>query len=165
MKDDNWQAVLEDPSLLKEDIAQHLLAENAFYEATLSCSEALKNAMFQEMKGRTKEDMSTAPCRDGPFDYFYRFEAGAEHGMHMRRAVETGLEEILLDEDAASKGKCFYQVGASDYSPDHTHFGWCEFYYRILVSFLPPVQLLLTRPGVLSCFRYWCFILRDQVRG
>ena len=126
MKDDNWQKVLEDPSLLKQDIAQYLHAENAYHEATLSCTDDLKEAMFLEMKGRTKEDSSSPPYRDGLFEYYYRFEVGAEHGIHARKSVESAVEEILLDEDAASKGKSFYEVHCTDHSPDHTHFGWCK---------------------------------------
>lgn len=124
MKDDDWQQVLEHPSSLKQDIAQHLHAENAYHDATMLCTESLKEVMFQEMKGRTKEDMSSAPFRDGPFDYYYRFEIGAEHGIHCRKCVDSGVEEILLDEDAACKGKAFYEVGCSSHSPDHANFAW-----------------------------------------
>ena len=138
MKDSNWQKVLEDPSLLKQDIAEYLHAENAYHDATMSCTEQLREAMFLEMKGRTKEDTSTPPFRDGPFDYYYRFETGAEHGIHSRKSVETGVEEILLDEDAESKGKPFYEVGGSDYSPDHTHFGWYE--CRCVSLFFSPLR-------------------------
>jgi oligopeptidase B len=55
MKDSDWQKVLEDPSLLKQDIAEYLHAENAYHDATMACTEHLKEAMFLEMKGRTKE--------------------------------------------------------------------------------------------------------------
>ncbi len=36
MKDDNWQAVLRDPSLLKAEIREHLEAENAYTAAMLA---------------------------------------------------------------------------------------------------------------------------------
>jgi oligopeptidase B len=125
LKDDNWQKVLEDPALLKQDIADYLHAENAFHDCTMSCTEHLKDAIFQEMKGRTKEDVSSPPWRDGPFKYYYRFETGAEHGIHCRKSLEGDAEEILLDENAASVGKPFYNVGCTRHSPDHAHFAWC----------------------------------------
>ena len=36
MKDDNWQAVLRDPTLIKADVKEHLTAENAYREAMLA---------------------------------------------------------------------------------------------------------------------------------
>jgi protease II len=164
MKDDDWQSVLEDPSSLKQDVALHLHAENAYHDATMSSTDSLKEAMFQEMKGRTKEDMSSAPFRDGPFDYYYRFETGAEHGIHCRKSVGTGVEEILLDEDAASKGKPFYEVSCAGHSPDHENFAWCERRARV-VSFpaahthaaCPPPRS--NRPLVKVCGRGW---LREE---
>jgi oligopeptidase B len=162
MKDDDWQNVLEQPSILKQDVAQHLHAENAYHDATMACADGLKEAMFQEMKGRTKEDMSSAPFRDGPFDYYYRFETGAEHGIHCRKSVGTGVEEILLDEDAASKGKPFYEVGGSGHSPDHENFAWCERRARAVsvraTRRMPAAPLSICSPPlivVLFCAGVW----------
>jgi oligopeptidase B len=36
MKDENWQAVLRDPSVLNADIRDHLVAENAYCDAVLA---------------------------------------------------------------------------------------------------------------------------------
>ncbi len=36
MKDDNWQAVLRDPDLIRPDIKAHLEAENAYTAAMLA---------------------------------------------------------------------------------------------------------------------------------
>ena len=36
MKDDNWQAVLRDPSLIKAEVKEHLDAENAYREAMMA---------------------------------------------------------------------------------------------------------------------------------
>jgi oligopeptidase B len=42
MKDDNWQKVLRDPSLIKADVKEHLTAENAYTKAMLASTEALQ---------------------------------------------------------------------------------------------------------------------------
>jgi hypothetical protein len=119
----------------------------------MSPTDGLKEAMFQEMKGRTKEDMSSAPFRDGPFDYYYRFETGAEHGINCRKGVSTGVEEILLDEDAASKGKPFYEVGCSGHSPDHENFAWCERHaLAVSVAACPPPRSHCPAPNRRSYF-------------
>src|SRR5271155_4485147 len=73
MKDDNWQAVLRDPSVVRADVRDHLVAENAYAEAMLAPTRALQEAMFEEMKGRIKEDDSSVPTPDGPWDYYARY--------------------------------------------------------------------------------------------
>ena len=125
MKDDNWQAVLRDPTLIRADVKAHLEAENAYTKAMLAATEPLQAAMFSEMKGRIKEDDSSVPAGDGPYDYYARFELGAQHPIHARRprgAAEG--EEILLNEEAEAEGKAFYQVGGAAHSPDHALYAW-----------------------------------------
>ncbi len=125
MKDDNWQQVLRDPKALRADVRDHLDAENAYTKVMLASTEALQAELFAEMKGRIKEDDSSVPAPDGPFDYYVRYAAGAEHPVHARRPRDQAEgEEVLLDEDALAKGKAFFQVGAASHSPDHALFAW-----------------------------------------
>jgi oligopeptidase B len=120
MKDDNWQKVLRDPSLIKADVRDHLTQENAYTRAMLAGTEALQATMFEEMKGRIKQDDSTVPAPDGPWDYYSRYDLGAEHPVIARRPRgSSNGEQVLLDEAAEAKGKAFYQVGHAEHSPDH----------------------------------------------
>ena len=124
MKDDNWQKVLRDPSVLKADVREHLTAENAYTAAMLASTKALQTQLFAEMKGRIKEDDSSVPAPDGPWEYYVRYETGAEHPVHARKPRGGGAEEVLLDEPVEAKGKPYYQVGSADHSPDHRLFAW-----------------------------------------
>jgi oligopeptidase B len=91
----------------------------------LAGTEALQAELFAEMKGRIKEDDSSVPAPDGPWDYYVRYDAGAEHPIHGRRPRgQTQGEEVLLDETALAKGKAFFQVGAAHHSPDHQLYAW-----------------------------------------
>lgn len=119
MKDDNWQKVLRDPSLIKADVKEHLTAENAYTKAMLASTEPLQAAMFEEMKGRIKQDDASVPAPDGAWEYYTRFETGAQHPIHARKPRAGGAEQVLLNEETESKGKAFYQVGAAGHSPDH----------------------------------------------
>ena len=148
MKDDNWQQVLRDPKALRADVRDHLDAENAYTKAMLAGSEALQAQMFAEMKGRIKEDDSSVPAPDGPFDYYVRYDLGAQHPIHARRArSEAQGEQVLLDEEALSKGKPFFQVGSANHSPDHALYAWAadeqgSEYYTIRVRELASGQEL-----------------------
>jgi oligopeptidase B len=140
LKDDNWQQVLRDPKALRADVREHLVAENAYTKAMLAGTEELQAKLFAEMKGRIKEDDSSVPAPDGPWDYYVRYELGAEHPVHGRRprgAAEG--EQVLLDEEALSKGKAYFHVGAASHSPDHALYAWAadeqgSEYYTIRVK-------------------------------
>ncbi|MDB5447236.1 MAG: Oligopeptidase [Phenylobacterium sp.] len=125
MKDDNWQQVLRDPKALRADVREHLEAENAYTKAMLADTEPLQAELFAEMKGRIKEDDASVPAPDGPWDYFARYELGAEHPVHARRPRGSDAgEQVLLDEDALSKGKAYFHVGGASHSPDHALYAW-----------------------------------------
>ena len=127
MKDDNWQQVLHDPKLIKADVKAHLDAENAYFKAMLASTEPLQAAMFEEMKGRIKEDDSSVPSPDGVWDYYIRYETGAQHPFYCRQPRgKTDGEEILLDAEALARGKAFSEIGAAEHSPDHGLFAYAE---------------------------------------
>jgi oligopeptidase B len=152
MKDDNWQAVLRDPSVVNADIRAHLVAENAYLAAVLAATKPLQAALFEEMKGRIKEDDASVPTPDGPFDYFSRYELGAQHPRHVRRprGADAG-EEVLLDEDAQARGKAYYAVDAAAHSPDHALYAHAvdeqgSEYHRILIRGLTGGETLADGP-------------------
>jgi oligopeptidase B len=161
MKDENWKEVLRDPAVLSADIREHLVAENAYTKAMLAATEPLQAEMFAEMKGRIKEDDASVPAPDGAFDYYTRYEAGAEHPLHARRprGRDDG-ETVLLDEEALAKGKAYYAVGGASHSPDHALYVWAadeqgSEYYTIRVKDLATGETL---PGVVES-AYGSFVI------
>ena len=125
MKDDNWQEVMRDPTVLRADIRTYLEAENAYTKAVLEDpTTALRDELFKEMRGRIKEDDSTVPEIDGPYAYYTRYRQGGEYPIIARRAAADAFnpdapETILLDGDAMGKGKDYFSFGGIDTSPDH----------------------------------------------
>jgi len=175
MKDDDWQKVLRDPAALRADIREHLEAENAYTKAMLAGTQDLQAQLFAEMKGRIKEDDSSVPAADGPWDYYVRYDAGAQHPVHGRRprGQATG-EEVLLDEEALAKGTAYFHVGGAGHSPDHALFAWAadaqgSEYYEIHVRDLASGETL---PGPATsasgdftfspCSRWLYWIWRDE---
>jgi oligopeptidase B len=147
MKDDNWQKVLRDPGLIRADIKAHLTAENAYTKAMLADTEPLQAQLFKEMKGRIKEDDASVPQPDGPFEYASRYEIGAQHPRFVRRPRAGGDEQLLLDVDALSNGKAFFEVANAEHSPDHALFAYAadeqgSEVYRIYVKDLASGQVL-----------------------
>jgi oligopeptidase B len=124
LKDDNWQQVMRDPKVLRADIREYLEAENAYMKAMLQPTEALQQKLFEEMKGRIKEDDSTVPDADGPWEYYTRFDVGAQYPKHYRRPRGQTAETVLLDEPKLAEGKAHFDVGAAEHSPDHSLYGY-----------------------------------------
>ena len=165
MKDDNWQAVLRDPTLIKADVKENLVAENAYREAMMASTVPLQTQMFEEMKGRIKQDDSSVPNADGPWEYFTEFRTGEQHPRYMRVArqgtwMENGqvvtrnfvaapTPELLLDANVLAEGKAYSDVGQASHSPDHALFAYSEDaqgseVYRIYVKDLATGELVGT---------------------
>jgi len=125
MKDDNWQDVMKDPSVLRPDIRDYLVAENAYTKAALEVpTTALQEELFKEMRGRIKEDDSSLPDIDGPYAYLSKYREGGEYPIFARRAAadiyaEDATDDILLDGDVLGKDKAYFSFGALGHSPDH----------------------------------------------
>src|SRR5687768_9182728 len=90
LRADNWQEVFRDPSLLDPAIRGHLEAENAYQQALMADTEILRKTLFQEMKGRIKEDDSSVPMKDGPFAYGSSYKKGGEQPRFFRTPRDGG---------------------------------------------------------------------------
>ncbi len=115
----NWQEVMRKPETLDARIRAYLEAENAYSAAELADTQELQRTLFAEMKGRIKEDDSGVPSPDGPWAYAHRFVTGSEHPRLVREPSAGGTEQVLLDGDAMSKGKPYWNLENSSHSPDH----------------------------------------------
>ena len=120
LRDQDWQEVLRDPSMLDADIHAHLDAENGYYETATADLEPLRERLFEEMRGRIKEDDSSVPAPDGDFAYAVRYREGGEYPIFVRTPREGGTETILFDGDLEGEGEDFFRISAVDHSPDHT---------------------------------------------
>ncbi|MFC3691943.1 S9 family peptidase [Chenggangzhangella methanolivorans] len=126
LKAENWREALRDPKTLPTDIRAYLEAENAYAATLLGPLEDLKKRLVAEMRGRIKEDDSSVPVRDGPFDYAVRHREGGQHPLVVRRPADApgADEQILLDGDALAEGRAFFQLGSWSPSPDHRLLAW-----------------------------------------
>ncbi len=122
-----WLAAKDDPETIS-----FLEAENAFTAGLTEDQADLREAIFGEIKSRTKETDLTVPRRKGGWWYYTRTVEGQQYAVHCRRAVrpeETGPpmsedgapldgEEVVLDGNELSAGSEFFSIGAFDISPD-----------------------------------------------
>ena len=124
LKDENWQQVLRDPSVLAADIRRHLEAENTYSEAVLAGTQSLQKQLVAEMRARIKEDDSTVPSPDGPFEYLTRYREGGQHELIGRQARAGSEVHIILDGDALAATSKYFNFGGAEHSPDHKLQAW-----------------------------------------
>jgi oligopeptidase B len=124
LKDENWQEVLRDPSILDKDIRHYLEAENAYTESLLGHTAPLQKTLVKEMRGRIKEDDSSVPSPDGPYAYFRKFREGGQHEMFGRMPRDGGESRIVLDGDELAKFHNYFRFGGSRHSHDHRLQAW-----------------------------------------
>ncbi|MDQ0819781.1 oligopeptidase B [Arthrobacter sp. V4I6] len=132
--EDNYEWLREKES---PEVVDLLKAENAYQEAVTAHQEPLREAIFQEIKGRTQETDLSVPYRKDGWWYYTRSVEGKEYGIQCRvqaqdtgdrvadwtpPAVEAGVdipgEEVLLDGNVEAEGKPFFSVGGAAVTVD-----------------------------------------------
>ena len=93
LKDENWQQVMRDPAVLRAEIREYLEAENAYKEAVLAPTEALRATLFDEFRGRIKEDDASVPSKDGAWEYYQRYREGGQHPVVCRRPAGGSIPD------------------------------------------------------------------------
>jgi oligopeptidase B len=114
----HWLRDPDYPKVEREDILDYLRAENAYFEAAMAPRRPLVDTLFEEMKGRIKEDESSVPVRDGDFLYWWAFRPGAQYRTWYRRPVAGGADQVIFDEPKEAEGKDYFRLGAIAISPD-----------------------------------------------
>jgi oligopeptidase B len=124
LKDEKWQEVLRDPSILDPDIRTYLESENDYTESLLGHTAGLQKKLVAEMRGRIKEDDSSVPAPDGPFAYLRKFREGGQHELFGRTARDGGEIRIVIDGDALAQKHKYFKFGGARHSPDHRLHAW-----------------------------------------
>lgn len=106
------------PTVEDKAVLDYLEAENAFFEAWKKPHEQLIETLFEEMKGRQKEDDRSVPVRQGAYLYWWAFEPGAQYRQWFRKPVSGGPDQLIYDEVREAEGKEYFRLGALEVSPD-----------------------------------------------
>lgn len=102
------------------DVIEYLKAENTYLDQITSHTKAFQDKLFQEMKGRIKEEDQSVPYKDNGYYYVNRFEQGQEYPIYARKKGSLDAkEEIMLNVNEMAKPYKFYNVGGLSVSPDN----------------------------------------------
>lgn len=99
----------------------YLKAENAYADTVMASTKDLQNKLFEEMKGRIKEDDQSVPFFDNGYYYYTRQEKGKQYGINCRKKGSLDApEEITFDLNKMAEGKPALIWGGYDVSDDNT---------------------------------------------
>jgi oligopeptidase B len=115
------------------DVIGHLDAENEYTDALTEHLAPLRQAIFDEIKSRTKETDLSVPTRRGSWWYYGRSFERMQYSVQCRCPVgdpgdwsppqfdehtDIDGEQILLDENEEAEGHSFFSLGAASVSLD-----------------------------------------------
>jgi oligopeptidase B len=114
----HWLRDPKYPEVDDPDVLAYLHSENAYFETWAGQHKQLIEQLFEEMKGRIKEDDSSVPIRDGDWLYWWAFTPGAQYRSWYRKSASGGEDELVFDEPAEAHGNHYFRLGAMEVSPD-----------------------------------------------
>jgi oligopeptidase B len=102
------------------EVIDYLNQENAYYDAMTAHTKDFQKALFEEMKGRIKEDDQSVPYLYNGYYYITRYEKGQDYPIYSRKKGSLDAkEEILFNCNELAKGHTFFQLGGLSVSPDN----------------------------------------------
>ncbi|NIR52385.1 S9 family peptidase, partial [candidate division KSB1 bacterium] len=92
-------------------VIEYLEAENEYTEGVMAHTKELQEKLFEEIKGRIKQDDSSVPYKLDDYYYYTRFEEGKEYPIYCRKKETLQApEEIMLDGNKMAEGHEFFSV-------------------------------------------------------
>ena len=103
-----------------QEVIDYLNAENTYTDKMTAHLKDLQEELFEEIKGRIKQDDTSVPYKDNGYYYITRYEEGQEYPIHSRKKGSLEAEEeIMLDFNEMAKGHDYYNVGGRVVSEDN----------------------------------------------
>ncbi len=102
------------------EVIDYLKAENAYLDAKMKHTKPLQESLYNEIKGRIKQEDNTVPVLDNGYYYYRKTIPETEYYVNCRKKGSLkASEEVLLDVNQMAKGKAYYQIGGLAISPNN----------------------------------------------
>jgi oligopeptidase B len=102
------------------EVIDYLKEENSYTESVTAGGSEFRSELFEEMKGRIKEDDSSVPYLLRGYWYYSRFEKGFEYPLYCRKEGSLEMsEEVILNVNDLAKGHSYFDLGGLSISPSN----------------------------------------------
>lgn len=103
-----------------KDVISYLESENTYYDSLTRHTKDFQESLFQEMKGRIKEDDSSVPYKLNDYWYSTRYIIGGEYPLYSRfKQNLEAAEEVMFNCNDMAKGHDYFSLGGIAISPDN----------------------------------------------
>ncbi|MGB5361256.1 S9 family peptidase [Eudoraea sp.] len=103
-----------------KEVLAYLEEENNYYDALTNHTKSFQVELFEEMKGRIKEDDSSLPYKLNRYWYITRYEIGKEYPIYSRKKGNLdSAEEIIFNCNELAEGHEYFNLRGVTVSPDN----------------------------------------------
>ena len=102
------------------EVIDYLERENDYYEKMTAHTKDFQKALFEEMKGRIKEDDESVPYKLNGYYYITRYEKNKDYPIYTRKKGSLDApEEILFDVNEMAEGYSYFNLNGINVSEDN----------------------------------------------
>ena len=102
-----------------QDVIDYLTSENQYTDKMMAHLEDFQDELFNEIKGRIKQNDMSVPYDFNGYTYITRYEEGKEYAIYERKQKGSEAVELMLDANEEAKNHDYYAVGGRSVSPDN----------------------------------------------
>lgn len=103
-----------------QKVENYLNAENKYFDEVTAYTKGFQSELFEEMKGRIKEDDESVPYKKNGYFYITRFEKGSQYPIYTRKKGNLeATEELLFDVNKEAEGFEYFQLGGLNVSTNN----------------------------------------------
>ncbi len=101
-------------------VIEYLVAENGYCDTVMTHTKGLQETLFNEFKGRIKEDDQSVPSLDNGYYYYSRTIKDKQYAVYCRKQRDTtATEEIIFDVNQMAEGHDAFIFAGYIVSPDN----------------------------------------------
>lgn len=98
-------------------VVQYLQEENNYFDQFMESQQQIKKDIISELKSYIEEDDQTVPYKLGKYSYYAKYFKGLQYPIRYRSHIETGTEEVVLDENKWAQRSTYFHLGLYKISP------------------------------------------------
>lgn len=111
-----WMRDRENP-----EVIDYLERENDYFKKMTSATAPFREELYEELRGRIKEQDESVPYFYNGYWYITRFEENLQYPIYTRKKDSlSAKEEILFDANEMAKGHDYFSLVGINVSPDNT---------------------------------------------
>ena len=114
------QKIAKNKDVQTQKVEAYLNSENEYFNQVTASTNNFQKELFEEMKGRIKEDDTSVPYFRNQYFYITRFEKGSQYPIYSRKKETLeAKEEVLFNVNEEAEGHEYFQLGGLNVSPDN----------------------------------------------